>query len=278
MGDILASLKALPLFAACAWAAASYPPIPQDRTTPVQQRLAVKGPNGRQWFQFSHITRGLANTQQAVSVGWNTYQKLTQPCVRYGTSNTSLTLQQCSTSSITYPTSRTYSNAVTLTGLTPATTYYYQIISTNSSIEHFLSPRLPGDKTPFSINAIIDLGVYGADGFTIEGDQSKRDIIPRIDPSLNHTTIDRLARTVDDYEFIIHPGDLAYGVFGGIHSVVGCVANVSQLMTGLRSRRICWTGRMRLRLFWSSFIRSSRLLRGGSRIWLVRGTMRLLVR
>lgn len=100
---------------------------------------------------------------------------------------------------------------MTLTGLTPATTYYYKIVSSNSSVEQFLSPRVPGDKTAFSINAIIDLGVYGADGFTIQNDQTKRDIIPTIDPSLNHSTIDRLARTVDDYEFIIHPGDLAYG-------------------------------------------------------------------
>ncbi|KAJ4299650.1 hypothetical protein N0V90_004896 [Kalmusia sp. IMI 367209] len=191
MGDILASLKALPLLASCVWAAASYPTIPQDRTTPVQQRLAVKGPN-------------------AVSVGWNTYQKLDQPCVQYGTSASLLTSKVCSASSVTYPTSRTYSNMVTLTGLTPATTYYYKIVSTNSTVEHFLSPRVPGDKTPFSINATPDLGVYGADGFTLSGDTSKRDTIPMIDPSLNHTTIDRLAQTVDDYELVIHPGDLGY--------------------------------------------------------------------
>lgn len=55
MSDILASLKSLPLFAACAWAAASYPAIPQDRTTPVQQRLAVQGPNGRQIFNLSYV-------------------------------------------------------------------------------------------------------------------------------------------------------------------------------------------------------------------------------
>jgi hypothetical protein len=48
MGDVLASLKALPLLAVCTWAAASYPAIPQDKTTPVQQRLAVEGFNGRQ--------------------------------------------------------------------------------------------------------------------------------------------------------------------------------------------------------------------------------------
>jgi hypothetical protein len=94
--------------------------------------------------------------------------------------------------------------------LKPGTTYYYKIGSTNSSVEHFFSPRVPGDKTPFSVVCTPDLGVYGADGFTIMGDQTKRDMIPQIDPSLNHSTIDRLAQTVDDYEFVLHPGDLAY--------------------------------------------------------------------
>ncbi len=99
---------------------------------------------------------------------------------------------------------------MTISGLTPATTYYYKIVSTNSTTDHFLSPRVAGDKTPFTMNAVIDMGVYGVDGFTIKGDASKRDTIPTIDPSLNHTTIGRLAQTVNDYEFIIHPGDLAY--------------------------------------------------------------------
>ncbi len=146
----------------------------------------------------------------AVTVGWNTYKQLSQPCVQYGTSPSALTSQACSTSSVTYATSRTWSNAVTITGLTPATTYYYKIVSTNSTVDHFLSPRVAGDKTPFTMNAIIDLGVYGVDGYTIQGDATKRDTIPTVDPSLNHTTIGRLAQTVNDYEFIIHPGDLAY--------------------------------------------------------------------
>ena len=141
-----------------------------------------------------------------MSVGWNTYQKLDQPCVQYGTSSDDLSLEACSASSTTYPTSRTYSNAVVLTGLTPATTYYYKIVSTNSSIEHFFSPRVAGDKTPFAMNAVIDLGVYGADGYTIQGDNTKRDTIPQIEPSLNHTTIGRLAATVNDYELVVHPG------------------------------------------------------------------------
>ena len=142
----------------------------------------------------------------AVSVGWNTYEYLSQPCVNYGTSPTVLNSRACSSSSVTYPTSRTWSNAVTLTNLTSATTYYYQIVSTNSSVEHFFSPRTAGDKTPFTVDVVVDLGVYGADGFTT----SKRDTIPHIDPSLNHTTIGALANTVNDYEFVLHPGDLAY--------------------------------------------------------------------
>lgn len=60
------------------------------------------------------------------------------------------------------------------------------------------------------MNAVIDMGVYGVDGYTIQMDEAKRDTIPTIDPSLNHTTINQLANTVDDYEFIVHPGDFAY--------------------------------------------------------------------
>lgn len=84
---------------------ANYPTIPKDLSTPVQQRLAF------------HAT-------DAVSVGWNTYEKLAKPCVKYGTSKTDLSKESCSTSSITYNTSRTWSNYVTLKSLTPGTTYY----------------------------------------------------------------------------------------------------------------------------------------------------------
>ncbi|KAI1500379.1 Metallo-dependent phosphatase-like protein [Biscogniauxia marginata] len=191
MNSSFAAVKRLLVLTTGVIASASYPTKPSDLTTPVQQRIAINGPN-------------------SISVGWNTYTKLDQPCVQYGPSSDNLLLQACSASSVTYPTSRTYSNTVMLTDLAPATTYYYKIVSTNSSVEHFFSPRVPGDKGAFSMNAIIDLGVYGVDGYTIGMDQTKRDTIPSIDPSLNHTTIGRLATTVDDYEFVIHPGDLAY--------------------------------------------------------------------
>lgn len=83
----------------------NYPPIPSDKTTPVQQRLAFKSPT-------------------EMSVGWNTYEQLSNACVQYGTSQNALKSKACSDSSVTYPTSRTWSNAVTLTGLKPATQYY----------------------------------------------------------------------------------------------------------------------------------------------------------
>ncbi|TWU79162.1 hypothetical protein ED733_008862 [Metarhizium rileyi] len=106
----------------------------------------------------------------------------------------------------TYPTSRTWSNTVILDGLKPATTYYYKVVSTNSTVDHFMSPRSPGDTTPFALDVVIDLGVYGHDGFTTD----KRDTVPDIEPALDHSTIGRLAHTIDDYELIIHPGDFAY--------------------------------------------------------------------
>ncbi|KAG5984636.1 hypothetical protein E4U55_003857 [Claviceps digitariae] len=192
----------MPSFTTCAQAAlllaagvhgrARLPPIPSDLTTPVQQRIAVNGPD-------------------SITVSWNTYKRLDHACVEYGPADRSLGKRVCSsTSAQTYPSSRTWFNSVTISGLSPATKYCYKIVSTNSTEARFQSPRLAGDRTPFTINAIIDLGVYGQDGYTIKMDKTKRDTIPYIPPSLNHTTIQRLADTINDYEFIIHPGDLAY--------------------------------------------------------------------
>lgn len=145
-------------------------------------------------------------------MGWNTYERLASPCVQYGTTSTNLSLEACSTISVTYNTSRTWSNTVYLPNLTPATNYFYKIVSTNSSVESFFSPRTPGDKTPFTTSVVIDLGVYGTDGFTVDadGDPNSKFFIPEVDPSLNHTTIGRLADNFNDFEWVLHPGDFAY--------------------------------------------------------------------
>ncbi|KAI0174040.1 Metallo-dependent phosphatase-like protein [Pestalotiopsis sp. NC0098] len=225
--SLVKSLAVLPLLAWSASASATYPPKPSDLTTPVQKRIAIQSPN-------------------SVSIGWNTFEKLSQPCVYYGTSESDLSSVACSTSSVTYPTSRTYSNAVTLEGLTPATTYYYQINSTNSTLEHFFSPRVPGDTTPFALNAVIDLGVYGEDGFTIEMDMTKRDTIPYIPPALNHTTIGRLASTINDYELVVHPGDLGYAddwylvgkdIFDGVNAFEAILENFYGQLEPIASRK-----------------------------------------
>jgi hypothetical protein len=114
------------------------PPEPVDKTTPVQQRVSFQGPT-------------------SVSVAWNTYEQMSKPCVKYGTNAKSLKSQACSTTSITYSTSRTWSNLVQISNLKPATVY--QVVSTNSTVAQFMSPRQAGDKTAFSMVTLADLGV-----------------------------------------------------------------------------------------------------------------------
>lgn len=171
------------------------PPIPQDLSTPVQQRIAIKGP-------------------KSISIAWNTYQELHHPCVDYGTSPEALSLQQCSAPSKTYAYSRTHFSVVVLSNLRPATTYYYKIQSTNSTLEQFQSPRAPGDPTPFTFNVVANLGVYGADGYILDDDG---DDGTYVDPSLGNTTISRLTQNAPSYEFILHPGDLAYADAWYVH-------------------------------------------------------------
>jgi len=56
MNSLFNVVKGLPLLATYAMAGASYPAIPADKTTPVQQRIAINGANGepmRQTFSVS---------------------------------------------------------------------------------------------------------------------------------------------------------------------------------------------------------------------------------
>lgn len=185
-GLAMASVLAL-IAAATSTSAYEYPPIPADKTTPTQTRLSFKSLN-------------------AVSVAWNTYQKIDKPCVAYGTDPNKLTKRACSSSSTTYPTSRTWFQNVVLPNLAPKTLYYYKIDSSNSTTLSFTSAAKPGDTSQFVVNAVIDMGVYGLDGYTTT---MKRDI-PNIPPSLTHSTIDQLVASKDQYDFIVHPGDFAY--------------------------------------------------------------------
>jgi hypothetical protein len=100
------------------------------------------------------------NSTLAISVGRNTYEALKKPCVQYGTSSNALALEACLAAS-TYPTARTYSFSVTLTGLQlqPATTYYCKIVSTNSIVEHSSVPRWL--VTSHHLQSALSL-IYGA--------------------------------------------------------------------------------------------------------------------
>ncbi|KAF8175082.1 Metallo-dependent phosphatase-like protein [Mycena galopus ATCC 62051] len=164
------------------------PPIPADLTTPVQQRLAFNGP-------------------MSMRIGWSTFQQLEQPMVHFGESPHAMSRSASSQSSTTYPTSRTWSNTVTLTMLKPYTTYYYKIVSTNSTVGSFKTARAAGDPTPFTI---IDMGVFGPDGLsTRQMSYTGQAVVNSLNPG-DHTTIQALVATASQYEFILHPGDFAY--------------------------------------------------------------------
>lgn len=86
----------------------------------------------------------------------------------------------------------------------PASLPDYKIDSTNSSIDTFRTGRLAGDHAPFTAAVVIDMGVFGKNGLTV---QKRADVNPRsesyVPPSLEHTTIDRLVKTAGEYEFVV---------------------------------------------------------------------------
>jgi len=61
---------------------------------------------------------------------------------------------------------------------------------------------------PFTVAVVIDMGLFGKDGVTLP--PSKQHLIPWVEPGLKHMTIRALEQMSSQYEFIIHPSDLAY--------------------------------------------------------------------
>ncbi|KAJ7785114.1 Metallo-dependent phosphatase-like protein [Mycena maculata] len=184
------------------------PAIPADLTTPVQQRLAFNGPT-------------------SMRIGWSTFQQLERPTVYFGQFIHAMFRSASSQSSTTYPTSRTWSNTVTMTMLEPYTTYCaslaaadersepevrgldYKIVSTNSTIGSFKTARAAGNHTPFTMAGVIDMGVFGPDGLsTRQMSYTGKAIVNSLNPA-DHTTIQALVATASQFEFILHPGDFA---------------------------------------------------------------------
>lgn len=159
-----------------------WPQRPSDPSTPVGVRLGFSSPS-------------------SMNIGWSSFEQYQNPCVSYGVDKNNLNQSSCSGSSISYPTSRVWHSSVELTGLSSSTQYFYQIQSSNSSIGSFTSGRVAGDKTPFNFAVAIDVGLFGADGFSDASNTS---------PSGEHPSVERLLALSESYEFVVHPGDFAY--------------------------------------------------------------------
>ncbi len=115
--------------------------------------------------------------------------------------------------SVTYATSLTFNNHVLLSGLKPDTLYYYQPrdLLANETVYgpySFKTARPAGDMTPYTIAFVADLGTMGPDGLS-DIPNSKTDPNMVLKPG-EINTIDSLAAYKDTYDFVVHPGDLAY--------------------------------------------------------------------
>lgn len=125
----------------------------------------------------------------------------------YGVSSDALTLTASSSVSVTYATSLTYNNHVNITGLLPFTTYYYLPQHSNATTPYsFTTARVAGDSSPYTVGVVIDLGTMGALGLSdVVGAGAANPL--RVN---EQTTITAVAEMIDNYEFMVHAGDIAY--------------------------------------------------------------------
>lgn len=81
---------------------------------------------------------------------------------------------------------------------------YYQICG--GEIQSFTTARCAGDMTPYTTAVVVDLGTMGEYGLRHNLPSDIQNPIPAGD--LN--TIQRLVAQLEDYEFVVHAGDMAY--------------------------------------------------------------------
>lgn len=158
---------------------------PAQNTTVVQHRLAYLGDFG-------------------MTVSWNTFSEIEKPTISYGLKSNEL-LFQVSGSSNTYPTSSTWNNHVELPLLIPKTTYYYKV-ENDDVVYNFTTAPIIGNRDEFAFAYLGDMGAMGPLGLSDTGPSSDDAILA----SGEQNTMQSLISTLDQYEFIIHGGDLAY--------------------------------------------------------------------
>jgi hypothetical protein len=148
-------------------------------TDPMQIRLAYAGNAG-------------------MSISWNTNQKLTNLTVYYGIENASGN-SASSDMSITYPTSSTWNNHVTITGLEPDTRYHYKIECDNRAYS-FVTARPVGDGDSFKFAMVGDIGTMGPDGLSTKvGKGAANPLLPG-----QMTSIDSLHLLKTSFDFVWH--------------------------------------------------------------------------
>lgn len=165
--------------------------------------------------QVQAMTEDMINSQVRLAyvkdtgmrVSWNTFTKESTPTVHYGRSPDELCYSASSDDSVTYDTSLTYNNHVTLTGLKPDTVYYYlprHLLADNSTTPpySFRTSRPAGDGKSYSTAVIIDLGTMGPKGLTTSAGQS---VSPNniLRPGENNT-MQSMEKLLDTFDFILH--------------------------------------------------------------------------
>lgn len=169
---------------------------------PSKARLAYRGDSG-------------------MAVSWSTPKQLPLPAVLYGKSPSLLDLISTSTDSVTYNTSSYYSNHVVLSNLEPNTRYYYLPILGDplKDVRSFTTALSPGDSTLYTIAVVADLGTMGSLGLS--------DHVPpgAANPLTTGeiTTIQRLTMDKNQYNHVMHVGDIAYADYWLKEVVLGYI-------------------------------------------------------
>ncbi|EFZ04130.1 purple acid phosphatase [Metarhizium robertsii] len=185
--------------------------------------LSPRGPDAAGQIRLAY------HGADGMTVSWNTFEHVKAPSVKWGLSKGKLEHTASSNVSLTYPTSTTYNNHVVISGLKPDTTYYYlpSPLPQGNHVEPytFRTARAAGDSDAFAVAVVVDLGTMGRLGLTTSAGSSvsQNNILKPGEKN----TIDSLASTKSSYDFIWHPGDIAYADYWLKLEIQGVLPNTT---------------------------------------------------